>query len=73
MNESANTSEKLDMNYTANAMFVLVMLFLGYFAWAGLSNASSGDTFYARIGLIALILSILYVGLQIGRLAGKLQ
>lgn len=72
MTNSPDSSEKLEMNYAANAMFVLVMLFLGYFAWAGLSNASSGDAFYARLGLIALVLSILYVGLQIGRVARKI-
>ena len=66
MDDQSNTSEKLDMNYAANAMFVLTLLFLGYMA-------ASIDTFDNRIAMIALVLSILYVGLQIGRVASKLQ
>ena len=73
MNDQSNTSEKLDMNYAANAMFVLTILILGYLAWGGLTYGSiTAELYYARLGLMALVFSILYVGLQISRLAGKI-
>ena len=73
MNESSNTSEKLDMNYAANAMFVMTLLILGYLAWGGLTYGTiTAELFYARLGMMALVLSILYVGLQISRVAGKI-
>ena len=73
MNNPSHTSEKLDINYAANAMLALTVLFLGYVAWFGLSYGSiSADTYYTRISLIGLALAILYVGLQIGRIAGKI-
>ena len=72
MSDSPNISERIDLNYAANAMLALTVLFLGYVAWFGLSYHSiTADTYYARISLIALVLAILYVGLQIGRVAGK--
>jgi hypothetical protein len=74
LNESSNTSETIEINYAANAMFALTILLLGYIAFSGLTySAINADTFFTRLGLIALVLSILYVGLQIGGIAGKLR
>lgn len=74
MTNSPNSSEKLDMNYAANAVLVFTILILGYLAFFGLSyNSIGADLYYTRISMIVLALSILYVGLQIGRVAGKLR
>lgn len=74
MTNSPDSSEKLDMNYAANAVLVFTILLIGYLALFGLSYHSIGaDLYYTRISMIVLALSIIYVGLQIGRVAGKLR
>lgn len=74
MTNPSNTSDKLDVSYAANAALAMVFLLLGYAAWLGLSSTVIGPAnHFLIICLMALTISIVYVGLQIGRLAGKLR
>ena len=74
LTNSPNTSNRLDLNYAANAALIMVFLLLGYAAWLGLSSTVIGPAnHFLIICLMALAISIVYVGLQIGRVAGKLQ
>ena len=72
MTNPSNTSDRLDVSYAANAALAMVILLLGYAAWLGLSSTVIGPAnHFLIICLMALSISIVYVGLQIGRLAGK--
>ena len=74
LTDSPNTSGKLDMNYAANTALVMVFLLLGYAAWLGLTSVAIGPAnHFLIICLMALTISIVYVGLQISRVAGKLR
>jgi len=65
MNDTSNTSEKLEINYAVNAALIMVLLLLGFVAMIDFNSLTAS--------LIALTLAILYVGLQIGRVAGKFR
>ncbi len=65
MGNSQNTSEKLEMNYVANAALVMIFCLLGFVALVDFNSLT--------ICLMALTISIVYVGLQISRVAGRLH
>jgi len=65
MNDTSNTSEKLEINYAANVALIMALLLLGFVAMIDFNSLTAS--------LIALTLAILYIGLQIGRVAGKLR
>jgi hypothetical protein len=63
----------LNISYSTYVLFVVVILMLSYVAWLGLSNSTLGAmNHFLLICLMALAISILYVGVQIGRLVDKL-
>ncbi len=72
MSDQQKTSKELDISYSAYFLFVVVILMFSYVAILGLSNPTLGAfRHFVLICLMALAISILYVGVQIGRLAEK--
>jgi hypothetical protein len=65
MNDTSNTSEKLEINYAANAALIMALLLLVFVAMIDFNSLTAS--------LIALTLAILYIGLQIGRVASNIR
>jgi len=73
MSDQQKSSKNLEISYSTYFLFVLVILMLSYVAWLGLTNSALGAmNHFLLICLMALALSILYVGVQISRLVDKL-
>lgn len=73
MSVQQKQSKDLDISYSAYFLFVVVILMFSYVALLGLSNPTLGAAnHFLLICLMALAVSILYVGVQIGRLAEKM-
>ena len=72
MSNQETSSVKLDISIAANAAVVMVFLLLGYVAVLGLSNPALGAAnHFLFVSLMALAIAIVYVGIQVGRIAGK--
>ena len=66
-------TKDLDISYSAYFLFIIVILMFSYVALVGLGNPGLGAVnHFLIICLMALAISILYVGIQIGRLVEKL-
>jgi len=73
MSDQQKPSKDLDISYSTYFLFVVVIFMLSYVAWLGLTNSTLGAmNHFLIICLMALAISILYVGVQIGRLVDKL-
>jgi len=73
MSVQQKASKDLDISYSAYFLFAIVILMFSYIALLGLSNHTLGAmNHFLLICLMALAISILYVGVQIGRLAERM-
>jgi hypothetical protein len=73
MNVEQKQSKKPEISYSTYFLFVVVILLFSYVALIGLSNPALGAAnHFLFICMMALAISILYVGVQIGRLVDKL-
>lgn len=65
MANSSSKSEKLEIDYVANFVVILICTLLFFVAMVDFNSLTAS--------LIALTISILFVGHQIGKVAGKLR
>lgn len=74
MGNSQNASNRTGLNTTADAALVMIFFLFAYTTLVGLnSSVIAPDTHFLIICLMALTISIVYVGLQISRVAGRLH
>jgi hypothetical protein len=74
LSNQESSHDKPDISYAAYAAVVMVALLLAYAAYLGLTNPSLGAAnHFLIICLMALTIAIVYVGIQVGRIAEKLR
>jgi len=74
MDNSTNDNKQMEIDYAGNAVLVFSVLLLGYVALAGFGLTTiDWSTQFILACLIALTLSIIYVGIQVGRISSKLK